>query len=284
MARKNLSKSLELVFGHEGMYSNAKTDSGNFLNGILVGTKYGVTGKTLAAHRGVKSVTANDVRNMTLEEATEIYVKSYWGQSGGDLLPSGLDYAAVDFGINSGPSRAVKELQKVVGVSADGVVGAQTVEAVNSYDGGIEKLIRDYIDARMKFLRGLGGKQGFSVNGRGWTRRVTGIDPEGKYKPSLGVLGNALIMARADKVTTKVEPVVEDIPKEMPDGKAPVSNTSLSTIAIKPELAGPIVAGAGTLITPFASGSVILQATLAFVVVVAVIIGAYFVVKRIRRD
>lgn len=284
MARKNLGKSLELLFGHEGGYSNAKTDSGNFLNGVLVGTKYGVTGRTLAAHRGVKMVTANDVRSMTLDEATQIYIKSYWGQSGGDLLPSGLDYAALDFGVNSGPARAVKELQKLVGVASDGIIGSQTIQAVESYKGGVERLIKDYIDARMVFLRGLGGKQGFSANGRGWTYRVTGVDPKGQYKKALGVVGNALIMARSENLDTKVEPVVEVMPANIPDGKAPVSNTSLTTIVTKPEIAGPLVAGATSIITPFASGSVILQATLAFVVVVAVLIGAYFIVKRIRRD
>jgi lysozyme family protein len=277
MARKNLSKSLELMFGHEGGYSNNPNDKGG-------PTKFGITHKTLAAHRGLKSVTAAQVKSLGIEEATAIYVKSYWNQGGGDLLPSGLDYAVFDASVNSGPVRAVKILQKVIGfkdAAVDGAAGDQTLTAVKNYAGGIEKLIRDYCDERMRFLKGLSDWKHF---GRGWQIRVTGTDPQGKYKQALGVVGNALIMARAEKVNTKVEPVVEELPTEIETGKAPVSNTSLSTIAIKPELAGPIVAGAGTLITPFASGSVILQATLAFVVVVAVIVGAYFVVKRIRRD
>ena len=45
MARETLSKALELMFGHEGGYSNVATDSGG-------PTKYGITHKTLAAHRG----------------------------------------------------------------------------------------------------------------------------------------------------------------------------------------------------------------------------------------
>lgn len=277
MARKNLSKSLELMFGHEGGYVNHPKDPGS-------ATKFGITAKTLAGHRGVKSVTNDQVKKLTIEEATGIYIKSYWGLSRCDDLPSGLDYAVFDMAVNSGVSQAGKTLQRTLGFTGngiDGVIGEQTLSAIKNYAGGIEKLIRDYCEARMKFLRGLST---FATFGRGWQIRVTGTDPQGKYKQALGVVGNALIMARAEKVNTKVEPVVEELPTEIETGKAPVSNTSLSTIAIKPELAGPIVAGAGTLITPFASGSVILQATLAFVVVVAVIIGAYFVVKRIRRD
>ncbi|MDH2091835.1 hypothetical protein N5K21_24185 [Rhizobium pusense] len=59
-------------------------------------TKFGITHKTLAAHRGVASVTAEQVKAMTREETEEIYRRSYWTQSGGDLLPKGLDYAAFD--------------------------------------------------------------------------------------------------------------------------------------------------------------------------------------------
>ncbi|WP_262515620.1 glycoside hydrolase family 108 protein [Agrobacterium tumefaciens] len=112
MARETLPVALDLMFGHEGGYVNAKTDRGG-------PTKYGITHKTLAAHRGVASVTAEQVKAMTREEATEIYRRSYWVQSGGDLLPKGLDYAAFDFGVNSGPATAVRRLQRVLGVRED---------------------------------------------------------------------------------------------------------------------------------------------------------------------
>ena len=76
--RETLPVALDLMFGHEGGYSNVKTDSGG-------PTKFGVTHRTLAAHRGAASVTAAQVKAMTKEEATEIYRRSYWHQSGGDL-------------------------------------------------------------------------------------------------------------------------------------------------------------------------------------------------------
>lgn len=53
--------------------------------------KIRVTHTTLAAHRAVKSVTADQVKAMSGEEAEDIYRRSYWGQSGGDLPPPGLD-------------------------------------------------------------------------------------------------------------------------------------------------------------------------------------------------
>jgi lysozyme family protein len=51
MARETLSVALKLMFGSNGGYSNSKSDSGG-------PTKYGITHRTLAAHRGVGSVPA----------------------------------------------------------------------------------------------------------------------------------------------------------------------------------------------------------------------------------
>lgn len=223
--RETLPRALELMFGHEGGYSNVKTDSGG-------PTKYGITHKTLAAHRGVGSVTAAQVKALTLKEAEEIYRKGYWSQSGGDILPTGLDYAAFDFGVNSGPARAVKVLQRVVGVAEDGNAGPQTLAAVKAYKGGIGKLIRDYCDARMAFLRSLKNpKTGFPVNGRGWTIRVTGIDPKGLYAPSLGVVGNALAMASHKAVETPQNAPVGGDAKAVPPDPNPWT---------KPEVLGPV--------------------------------------------
>lgn len=276
----NLPESLKLMFGHEGGYSSAKTDSGNYLNEKLVGTKYGVTGKTLAAHRGLKTLSAADVKALTLKEAEEIYRKSYWSQSGGSLLPVGVDYMAFDYGVNSGPSRAVKSLQRVIGVGQDGIVGVQTINAVNEYKGGIEKLLRDYADERMRFLRSLGGAQGWSANGRGWTIRVTGKDPNKQWKDQPGVIGNALAMVRKKPVES-----TKEIPAGVPDGsaKADPKNIGIAEIVKNPEAWAPLGGLLSALGSVF-SGSGPLQYALAAGVVVGIGVGVYYFVKRVRAD
>lgn len=187
--KETLPKALELMFGHEGGYVNASTDKGG-------PTKYGITHRTLAKHRGLKTVTSTQVKALTLAEAEAIYRKSYWTQSGGDVLPVGLDYAAFDFGVKSGPGTAAKILQKTVGVAQDGDIGVRTLAAVQAYPGGTVKLIRDYCAARMDFLRAITNpKTGFAKNGRGWTIRVTGVDPKGKWASEPGVVGHAVQLA-----------------------------------------------------------------------------------------
>ncbi|WP_437409376.1 glycosyl hydrolase 108 family protein [Sinorhizobium meliloti] len=58
-----LPVALELVFG--GGYSNFRTDRGG-------PRKYGVTHRTLAAHRGARAVTADQVKGMSRKEAVDI--------------------------------------------------------------------------------------------------------------------------------------------------------------------------------------------------------------------
>lgn len=272
--RENLDDSLELTFGSEGGYANHKSDRGG-------PTKYGVTHRTLAAHRGVESVSAEEVRALTLDEAEAIYRASYWGQSGGDVLPAGLDYAAFDFGVNSGPTRAVKTLQQVLGVPADGWIGPQTLAAVRAYPGGIERLIRDYCDARMAFLRSLKNpRTGFPANGRGWTIRVTGVDPEGKWKAVPGVLGNALAMARR-------QPVAPTLPANMPEpGIAEEAGAKAEPEKgkdwLKPEVVLPSAGAAGTALSPLILGSGPLQWALAIGIVALIAVGVIFALKRLK--
>lgn len=277
--KETLPTALALMFGHEGGYSNRSTDAGG-------PTKYGVTAKTLGAHRGLgRPATASEVKVLTLAEAEDVYRRSYWTQSGGDLLPAGLDYEAFDFGVNSGPGTAVRKLQKVLGVGQDGIVGGQTLDAVNRYAGGLNKLIRDYAAERMVYLRSLGGKQGWSANGRGWTIRVTGKDPKGIYKDAPGVVGNALRLAVNAAPITPLpsEPVVESGTAKPESGtaKAPPSVLGLTETLKKPESWGPL-GGLLSAMGAITAGSGPLQWALAVCVVIGVGYGVWRLVKRDR--
>ncbi len=271
MTRATLPTALTLMFGSEGGYSNRKTDSGG-------PTKYGVTHKTLAAYRGVASVTAQQVKELTLNEAEDIYMTGYWPQSGGDLLPAGLDYAAFDFGVNSGPARAVKVLQKLVGVAADGNIGPQTVAAVGKYAGGVRKLIVDYCDARMEFLRSLTDpKTGFPVNGRGWTIRVTGVDPKGQYPARAGVVGEALRLVNGAKGVSI--PLLSQIEGLEGDAKAVPSAPNPWTT---PETVIQIATGAGGL-SFVATGNGPVQWAVGAALVVGALVAAYLFIARVRK-
>lgn len=271
--RETLSVALRLMFGAEGGYSNRKTDAGG-------PTKYGITHKTLAAHLGKPSVSAERVKALTLTEAEAIYRKSYWVQSGGDVLPKGLDYAAFDFGVNSGPHRAVKVLQKVLGVEQDGWIGEKTLAAIADYPNGLEQLISDYCDTRMAFLRKLGGPTGFRTNGRGWTIRVTGIDPKGEWKPQPGVIGNAI------KIASGEFDAVKDAPNDYegaPEGGDAKAEPKPKNPWLDP---GVIFSGAGSILGSLGAlfaGTGPVQWALAIAILAAAGVGGFLLIRKLGK-
>lgn len=266
---ENLPTSLDLVFGHEGGYSNRRSDRGG-------PTKYGITHRTLAAWRGVSAVSASEVKALTRAEAEDIYKAGYWSQCGGSILPSGLDYAVFDFGVNSGPARAVRYLQKVVGVTMDGSIGPMTLAAVRSYEDGLEKLIVDYCAARMKFLRGLSNRTtGFPANGRGWTIRVTGVDPKGEWADKPGVVGDALTMARGYETA----PALTNHGLRDASSKA---EPKKATPWARPETVAQLLPAAGGL-GLVSTGEGPMQYALGGVLILAGLVAAWLIVRRALR-
>ena len=162
MATWTYDSALKRVLAHEGGYTNNPADPGG-------PTNYGIT---IADYRHyVKPhATAADVKAMPLEDAKRIYKARYWDALSCDNLPSGVDYAIFDYGVNSGIRRSAKVLQRIVGVSADGQIGPNTIAAVNTRNPS--DLINSICDERLAFLKGL---RTWSVFGRGWGRRVSDV-------------------------------------------------------------------------------------------------------------
>ncbi|WP_166168462.1 glycoside hydrolase family 108 protein [Acinetobacter sp. SA01] len=151
------------LIGHEGGYSKDSRDPGNWTLGkvgvgTLKGTKYGLAANTYPNL---------DIKNLTLEQAKEIYKKDWWDKLGGHGLHSAITFQLWDFAINAGRSRAIKELQQAVGVTADGVIGPKTIEAVNAQD--LNDVLLSLTAERLKFYTSL---DSFKTYGKGWTNRV----------------------------------------------------------------------------------------------------------------
>lgn len=151
---------MNFVMREEGGYSNHPADNGG-------PTNYGITHRTLADWRGVPSVTAEQVRAMSHEEARAILRARYWNAVRGDDLPPGVDLAVFDWAVNAGPARAMRGLQRLAGVSADGAIGPVTLAAVRGRDP--RSLALALCDTRLAHLRGL---DDWRVFGKGWAARV----------------------------------------------------------------------------------------------------------------
>ncbi|MFE1601648.1 glycoside hydrolase family 108 protein [Methylobacterium sp. ID0610] len=162
MTASSFDRALALVLAHEGGYVDHPDDPGG-------PTNLGVTIGTLSAALG-RPATRAEVRALTPVSVAPLYRSRYWDVVRGDDLPAGLDYAAFDWAVNSGPARAAIALQRLVGVADDGHIGPLTLKAVGGQDR--QKLIGSLCDARIAFLRALSTWPSF---GKGWTSRVAGV-------------------------------------------------------------------------------------------------------------
>lgn len=253
--KENFLKVMPWVFSEEGGYVDHPKDPGG-------ATNLGITHRTLSAWRG-KKVTKQDVKNLTKKEAQEIYRSEYWNPIRGDQLPSGLDYAVFDYAINSGPARAVKDLQRILGVTQDGIIGAQTLAAIKSQN--IETLVNKYMDRRLAFLKSLSGWKTF---GKGWSARVSRV----RAKSLNLVSGTHTNVPIPD---TKPDP-------EESSNKAREEDTSTETILKKPESWGPLLGGVSGLSAIF-TGSGPLQWALAGVIIVSTGFVLYKVIKKEKK-
>ena len=90
-------------------------------------TKYGISQR---AHPEV------DVKNLSYSQARKIYEKEYLINTRIDELPAPdfFKEAVLDFAVHSGPSTAIKYVQKLVNVEQDGKLGPETFTALQGFD------------------------------------------------------------------------------------------------------------------------------------------------------
>jgi lysozyme family protein len=136
----SFDKILKKTMKWEGGFVNDVHDRGG-------ATKYGITlGTIQALNEDIDQdgrVDINDIHKLTIKQASSIYERVYFMRPKFHLLPQTIQPVVFDMGVNHGPSRAVKILQKVINTA-----GITTIEV----DGGIGPItIRaaDHTNARM---------------------------------------------------------------------------------------------------------------------------------------
>lgn len=187
--RINMQKSLKLIAGSEGGYSNNKNDPGGpTMKGVTLANY-----QRYCARKRKPKPSVNELKMITDLEVAEIFDTDYWKPVHGDELPAGLDYCAADFGFNSGPGQAIKELQRVVTLlgfdagGADGKVGNGTLSAIEAAVAAIDldEVINAYMNKRWAFMQKL---KNFPTFKNGWKNRIA------------DVRRNALMMASGEVV------------------------------------------------------------------------------------
>lgn len=143
----------------EGGYVNDVTDRGGE-------TKYGISART---YPNV------DIKNLTMDQATDIYWRDYWQANYCGALPAPLALALFDAVVQHQPRSAGSLLQQALGVLGDGIIGPQTITAARqacTRDGG-HAVLADLLARRAQFYAGLVTANSSQARFlHGWMRRL----------------------------------------------------------------------------------------------------------------
>lgn len=166
-ASGNFEKCMQVIEKWEGGFTNDPDDPGG-------PTNMGVTQGDLARWRDW-AVSVDDVRNLTRDEARQIFRAQYWDPINGERLPLAVAQLCLDAAILTGVGRGSRDLQEALNLqnaalAVDGVIGSNTIKA--SIGADIKRLVTDFGAIAEAYLR---GRPGFPKYGKGWLNRLTEV-------------------------------------------------------------------------------------------------------------
>lgn len=158
---KNFETIMDYVFKSEGGFSNRKNDLGGRTN-------MGVTQATYNAWRKKKGLLSKDVREITKDEAKQLYYEEFWQPIGVNNIEDLREgYLLFDTAVNSGPYDAKRLYEK-----SNGNIYQFFKDRKNFYDNLIKR------------------KPSQEENRQGWYNRLNDIEQnmndiveKGYYKP-----------------------------------------------------------------------------------------------------
>ncbi len=134
----DFTKAFQLMIAHEGGYVNDPDDPGGE-------TYKGVARKIFSKWDGWPKIDllkrqsdfpGNLDRDSEIQDAvSHFYQVNFWDKINGDQITNQVIANSIfDFGVNAGVSTSASLAQMVVGADSDGVIGANTITAINNFD------------------------------------------------------------------------------------------------------------------------------------------------------
>jgi len=152
------------TLGHEGGYVNDPADPGGE-------TKFGIS---------KRAYPNEDIADLTLKRAQEIYLADYWRAVRADEMPPAIRYPLFDAAVNHGPKAARRMLQRAVQTEDDGVFGPMTLQAVSRCRRRPRDLVHAFQAQRLLYFAGIAQRspETFARFGRGWMSRTLKVFAE----------------------------------------------------------------------------------------------------------
>jgi lysozyme family protein len=155
----NWDKAIAFVLDMEGGYTLDPADPGGETN-------FGIS---------KKSYPDLDIKNLTIDQAKEIYRRDYWMPCRGDNMPFPYAIALFDMAVNQGTGTAIRCLQETFGLTPDGIIGPMTMAAVTAASADSRK-VKLFLARRLTiYARIMAANQTLLVFARNWTFRVLAL-------------------------------------------------------------------------------------------------------------
>lgn len=157
-------KLMPFILKWEGGFVNDPVDLGGATNkGVTIGTFRKFYGQD-------KSI--EDLKNITDEQWLAIFKDGYWNPwKADDINNQSIANICVDWAWASGTQTSIKQVQKILNVSIDGIVGPKTLYAINA--GCQEKLFNQIKEARIEFVNNIVNRRPAQKKFlRGWLNRI----------------------------------------------------------------------------------------------------------------
>lgn len=157
-------KCADFVFEREGngKVTNIPGDKGGL-------TKWGI------AEKYNPQLTRVQIMNLTKDQALQIYHKKYWEPSKSGKMAWPLTLINFDSAILCGPERTAKFLQEALKVKIDGIIGIQTMQALEKVNPKITALRVLAIRKKYHESRSEEQKNKFL---KGWLNRIKLLEKE----------------------------------------------------------------------------------------------------------
>jgi len=157
--KEDFEEAINFVLEMEGDYTNDPNDPGGE-------TKYGIS---------KKSYPSLDIKNLTRQDAIEIYRRDFWNSCRCDDLARPWAILVFDSAVNQGVRVATRIMQIALGVSVDGIIGPKTIQASHASQQDARKVRLALAERLSAYARLMAEKQGLLVFAKNWAFRVLSL-------------------------------------------------------------------------------------------------------------
>ncbi len=189
------------VIAQEGGYGNIASDSGNYCDGNLVGTKYGISAVAYKGYYG-KCPSVSDMKNLTLEQAKAIWKWGFWDKINGDSIDSNGIAELIFHSVGGGATGFLHTRQAINKTAGKSVVTESNkspltqkeVALINSFDSKV--FFKNLYDIRYNFFQ---NNSKSSIFGAGWINALNKT-----YNNFLSAYKSGLDVVKKNKGTAAV--------------------------------------------------------------------------------